>query len=216
MAKSIEDAIKIRRSTIEQNKTNPASEKPEKKTEGVSFSRSKILWLVIGFFLGIGIAISMGYYWFEFSYKPTKEKISLFTEEKEKYKQKIQQLKEELKDYKVKLENIKIGNKRLSQVLKNLNANWDRVPEKPRYLKTNKGVIIYWYDREIRRRYFIYEGKGKQGLMKKITYKPSKKNFIYMLKYKPGIWRYAISALNSKGKETKKSQTLTIKFPVKK
>ena len=83
-------------------------------------------------------------------------------------------------------------------------------PDKPRYKRAGEGVIIYWLDGMLWRRYHVYEARGKRGRFKKLNKRSTKKTYMYLDKLKKGTYRYVITALDRKGDETEMSDVLKI------
>jgi hypothetical protein len=112
----------------------------------------------------------------------------------------------ELDKSRIELSNLRVG---MSQMNK-LFADQGQPPEKPNYQKLDKGIIIYWMDGLIWRHYYLYKGQGKNPLVK-TSIRSNRKNFVVEPEVRPGVWNYAVTAVDRQGKETALSETLTIR-----
>ncbi|MCK5218445.1 hypothetical protein KAR10_02910 [bacterium] len=86
---------------------------------------------------------------------------------------------------------------------------------KPKFIKSGPGVVIYWLDKDVMRKYYFYRAKGRKAKLKKISDQPMSKNIMYLKKVSSGTWRYAVSAVDLDGKETELSKVLKLKFPLR-
>jgi hypothetical protein len=109
--------------------------------------------------------------------------------------------------------NVRTGEKRLFELLNNFHQDWNRLPAKPDYFRTGKGVVVFWIDGLVWRQYHLYQGKGGNGPMERLNAAPEKKNFIYLKNLPKGLWRFSVSALNKEGKETPRGEELIVKSP---
>ncbi len=168
-------------------------------------------WMAAGLVLGILAAV----FWFSFGPGATHQQqaqkdagVQMTALQKQ-----IQALETEVETSRLNLENLQTGNRRLNDLLNAFREDWDKAPEKPSYMKTPDGVILYWTDSMVWRKYYVYEGKGTAGALYRYS-RLLKRPFIYLKNPKPGFWRYAVSALNKEGKETAQSPALTLSFPL--
>jgi len=183
--------------------TAPAPEEPIRK-KGRFWMR--VLVLLLGVVLGGGVS----YYWFGI-------------ERAQQMKNKIQELEKQLAQSKEAQETAQSNlaqareeAKKLSEVLNQHLAASKKPLEKPKYIKIQKGVLIYWLDKSpLRRKYYLYRAKGKKASLKKISDKPMSKNIMWLKKVSSGTWRYAVSAVDLEGNETTKSEELKLKFPLR-
>jgi hypothetical protein len=60
------------------------------------------------------------------------------------------------------------------------------------------------------RHYYLYKGQGKNPLVK-TSIRSNRKNFVVEPEVRPGVWNYAVTAVDRQGKETALSETLTIR-----
>jgi hypothetical protein len=126
----------------------------------------------------------------------------------------IARLKVDLENEKMAQQNVRTGQKRLFELLNDFYKDGNRSPAKPDYFKPARGsVAVYWIDGLIWRQYYLYQAQGARGAMQRVNEAPDKKNFVYFKKLSPGIWRFAVSALNKEGKETPLSEEVVVKMP---
>lgn len=126
----------------------------------------------------------------------------------------IRKLQAELETVRMEASNLRTGSRGLSTLLAAFSTDWDKPPEKPCYQKVSDGVLIYWEDKMIWRKYYLYQGKGEKGTLTRYNPRPQKRGFVYLADPTPGIWRFSVSALNKEGRETLPSEVLTLRIPL--
>jgi hypothetical protein len=109
---------------------------------------------------------------------------------------------------------LRSGNQQLTGLLNAFTGDWDRPPEQPRYMKIADGVLLFWEDGMIWRKYFVYQGKGVHGGLGKLNRRSFKQTFYYLSNPTPGTWHFSIAALNKEGKETPPGESLVLHFPL--
>jgi len=192
-------------------KSHPGKNRLASST-GASIPQKKILWPVLFFIplaliAGLGIGGGVAYYWYghlqgyKYQLTEVQEKVKRLESEKET-------LASQLEESYLKLHNMQIGLNQMNKLFETIGEP----PSKPRYQRAGEGVIIYWLDGMLWRRYHIYQARGRNGQFKKLNKRSTKKNYLYLENMKPGIWRYAITALDREGRETEMSEVLEIKI----
>lgn len=83
---------------------------------------------------------------------------------------------------------------------------------KPRFYKSGRTVVIWWLDKEVKRKYNFYRAKGSKAKLKKMNEKPMSSNVMILKKVSRGTWRYAVAGIDRDGEETELSETLKIRF----
>lgn len=160
-----------------------------------------------GFGLGVLAAGLAGFFWME--HGPYQKRLQ---EQASRFESDAQKLQSDLETAQIEITHLKTGSRKLSTLLAAFRADWDRPVDKPQFLKTPDGVLIYWEDSLIWRRYHLYQGRGTQALTR-VNSRPQKKNFVYLTHPLPGEWRFAVSALTQEGRETPMSESLVLKLP---
>lgn len=112
-------------------------------------------------------------------------------------------------------EAVKADADKMRATLKEQEAAWHKTPDKPAYLKVGPGLLLYWPNEGMMRKYFVYRGKGPAGNMVKVTAEPLDINFLYLSRVDAGSWRYAVSALTREGVETDKGEPAVLALPLK-
>lgn len=119
---------------------------------------------------------------------------------------KLQALDSENEKSRIELSNLRLGMSQMNKVF----AEENKPPEKPNYVKLDKGILVYWMDGMLWRHYYLYKAQGN-GSLAKTSSRSTRKNFVFLSDVKPGVWNYAVTALDRQGRETEFSETLTIK-----
>jgi hypothetical protein len=104
---------------------------------------------------------------------------------------------------------------KMRATLKEAEAAWRKTPDKPAHLKVGAGVLLYWPNEGMMRKYYVYRGRGPAGNMVKVTEEPLDINFLYLARLEPGPWRFAVSALTKEGVETDRGEPALLAFPLK-
>ena len=189
--------------TVPLQKTGNRRVMPEKK-------RRHPVWLIgsvvlLGMLVGAGLGGWFTYRWYDANNAYKKEIVALKAQlalAKDEEQKLILQLDESY----IRLNNVQAGLNQMNKLFVDINV----VPDKPRYQKTKQGLIIFWVDGMSWRRYHLYQARGKNGKFKKINKRSTKKTHLYMRDLKPGLWRYALTALDREGQETEMSDVLDI------
>jgi gas vesicle protein len=103
---------------------------------------------------------------------------------------------------------------KMRDTLKAQAAAWRKTPDKPAHIKVGQGVLFYWSNEGMMRKYFVYRGKGPAGNMLKINPEPLDMNFLYLNRVEAGTWRFAVSAQTPEGVETDKGEPVVLSFPL--
>jgi hypothetical protein len=117
----------------------------------------------------------------------------------------------------VKAENekLKAEAEKVKGTLKEQEAAWRKSPDKPSHMKVGQGVLLYWPNEGMMRKYYVYRGKGPVGNMLKISETPIDINFLYIKNPEAGAWRFAVSALTKEGIETDKGESAVLTLPLR-
>ncbi len=127
-------------------------------------------------------------------------------QQQEHLNQKVVKLKKDLEAREMDLNNLSLGYSQLSKLLSRSNEP----PPKPRYKTIGSQLFIYWVDEVLWRRYYVYRsGPNGKGLTRQSA-RAQKKNFIFIDHLPKGVWSFAVSALDKEGRETARSQAVTI------
>jgi hypothetical protein len=116
---------------------------------------------------------------------------------------------------KTETDKIKAEADKMREQLKEQEAAWRKTPDKPSHLKVGQGVLLFWPNEGMMRKYYVYRGKAPAGNLLKVTEDPVDINFIYLNHVDAGSWRFAVSALTKEGVETDKGEPVTLAFPLK-
>ncbi len=164
-----------------------------------------ISMLLLGLILGAGGS----YYWFGIH-------------EAQVAQAEIEELQQQLAEANHDLETAQTELATVQEQAQKLNEDLDLQREaslqpvaKPKYIKSGRGVVLYWLDKEVVRKYYFYRAKGRKARLKKISDQPMSKNIMYLKKVSPGTWRYAVSAVDMDGEETDLSEVLKLRFPLR-
>jgi len=164
-----------------------------------------ISMLLLGLILGAGGS----YYWFGIH-------------EAQVAQAEIEELQQQLAEANHDLETAQTELATVQEQAQKLNEDLDLQREaslqpvaKPKYIKSGRGVVLYWLDKEVVRKYYFYRAKGRKAKLKKISDQPMSKNIMYLKKVSPGTWRYAVSAVDMDGEETDLSEVLKLRFPLR-
>ncbi len=126
----------------------------------------------------------------------------------------VRKLQAELELARQDANGLRAGNRQLTGLLNAFSTDWDRPPDKPRYRKAANGIILFWEDGMIWRKYFVLQGKGERGRLVRLNRRPLKAGFFYLENPVPGEWRFCLTALNKEGKETPPGESLVLHFPL--
>ncbi len=121
-------------------------------------------------------------------------------------KQRVIKLEKDLEARDLDLNNLSLGYNQLSKLL----TRSSEPPSKPRYKTVGSKLFIYWVDDVLWRRYYVYRrGPNSQRPVRQSA-RAQKENFIFVDQLPPGIWSFAVSALDREGKETAMSAPVTM------
>lgn len=120
----------------------------------------------------------------------------------------IAQLQKQAEDAELKLNNVQTGFSQMNKLFAELKTP----PPKPQYLRTADGLIVYWVDGMLWRRYHFYQAKGAKKDLQRTTKRSTQRNFVYLPGLEPGVWRFAVTALDREGNETAQSEILEVKI----
>jgi outer membrane murein-binding lipoprotein Lpp len=182
--------------------TTPQKPVPPEKKVGLL---AAISLLLLGVILGAGGS----YYWFG-------------VHKAQNAQAEIKELKAQLADANRGLETAQTELSTAQEQAQKLNQDLDLRREasllpvaKPKYIKSGRGVVLYWMDKDVMRKYYFYRAKGRKAKLKKISDQPMSKNIMYLKKVSSGTWRYAVSAVDMDGEETELSEVLKLRFPLR-
>ncbi len=182
--------------------TSPQKPAPPKKKGGFL---AAIPMLLLGLILGAGAS----YYWFGIHQAQIAQT-------------NIEDLEEQLAEANQDLETAQTELSTAQEQAQKLNEDLDLQREaslqpvaKPKYIKSGRGVVLYWLDKDVVRKYYFYRAKGSKAKLKKISDQPMSKNILYLKKVSSGTWRYAVSAVDMDGEETELSAVLKLRFPLR-
>lgn len=165
-----------------------------------------LAWFV-PFLVGLVIGGAAVYVWYEV-YQDYSARVTEVRKKLDTANQQIKTLEDEVEDSRLKLNNVQIGFGRMNKLFNQMQQPLD----KPRFAKTADGIIVFWLDDMLWRRYHLYQGKGRRGELNKGKKRASQKNFIYLPKLKAGTYRFGVTALDREGNETEMSEILEIKY----
>lgn len=122
------------------------------------------------------------------------------------------ELKQQVEGTKAELANAKAELAKLKPLAEGLEAAWKNPPARVEAVLTGGGVLLFWADGGLPRKYFVYRGRGANGELRKI--KPEAQESHYYLWRPPerGIWSVAVTALDRDGKETAKSEVQQVNW----
>jgi hypothetical protein len=183
----------------------------EVKKRSADLSHKKAGWIipaVLGALVaGLSVGGGLTHYW-NGQFQGYKSKLDALEQEVKTVNRDKEILSNQLEDSYIQLQNVQVG---LNQMNKMFTTISDP-PNKPHYRLAGEGVILYWLDGMLWRKYHVYEARGKNGSFKKLNKRSTKKTFMYLDKLKKGTYRYVITALDREGNETDMSETLEIKI----
>lgn len=117
------------------------------------------------------------------------------------------QFQKQAEDAEMKLLNVQTGVSQMNKVFSELKTP----PPQPQYLRLPAGVLVFWIDGMLWRRYHFYQVKGTQKPLQRATKRSTQRNFVYLPDLEPGIWRFGVTALDREGNETDMSEILEVK-----
>lgn len=158
--------------------------------------------LVLGLLLGLVIGAGAACGWYFLGIQPQAE-------------QRNQELTQRADALQTQLSELTVSHEALKTAAAEQAALWNKTPVKPEYYKMGKGVFFYWPD-AVGRKYLLYRAKGEKDELAKVGERPLEKNCFLLTKAAKGKWRFAVAALDKDGKETEKSEIVTLTFPLKK
>ncbi len=122
------------------------------------------------------------------------------------------ELKQQVEGAKVELANAKAELAKLRPIVEGLETAWKNPPARVEAVLTGSGVLLFWADGGLPRKYFVYRGRGAKGELKKI--KPEAQESHYYLWRPPerGTWSIAVTALDRDGKETAQSEVQQVNW----
>ncbi len=126
-----------------------------------------------------------------------------------------QSFEKQMNNLKKEMEAVKGESDKMKTTLREQEAAWRKAPDKPSFVKVGTGVMLYWNNEGMMRKYYVYRGKGPAGNMVKVEETPLDANFMYLKTMDPGAWRFSISALTKEGIETDKGESIVLTFPLK-
>lgn len=181
---------------------SPKNEIPKAKTRW-----PRILSLAVPFLIGVVVGGSLAYLWFEV-YQDYSARVTEVRKQLETANEQNKTLEDQLEEAELKLNNVQIGFGRMNKLFNQMK----QPPDKPRFAKTKDGLIVFWLDGMLWRRYHLYQGKGRRGELKKVNKRSTQINFKYLPELKAGTYRFGVAALDREGQETDMSKILEIKY----
>ncbi len=160
------------------------------------------------FMLLLGLALGGGgsYYWFGIQEaQHAKNEIASL-------QQQLDEANENLATARTELAEAQDQAKQLSELFDQQHEAALQPVAKPKYVKAGRGVVIYWLDKEVNRKYNLYRAKGTKAKLKKMNEKPMSSNVVVLKKVSRGTWRYAVAGIDLDGEEAELSETLKIRF----
>lgn len=118
------------------------------------------------------------------------------------------QFEKQAEDAELKLLNVQTGVSQMNKVFSELKTP----PPQPQYLRLPTGVLVFWIDGMLWRRYHFYQAKGAKKTLQRATKRSTQRNFMYLPDLEPGMWRFGITALDREGNETEMSEILEVKI----
>jgi hypothetical protein len=104
-------------------------------------------------------------------------------------------------------------NDKMKVVVDEIDNAWRKPPAKILCFKAGTGVAVYWPD-TLLRKYYLYQAKGVKANLVKVGKEPLERNVVFFPRLSSGLWRFAVTAVDKAGKETDKSQALTVTLPL--
>ena len=124
------------------------------------------------------------------------------------------ELEAALEEARQRMQNLRMGQRQLRELFDRFGADWNHPPPRPRYQQAGSGVIVFWDDGMVHRKYYLYRASGADGTLKRYNVRPDEKMHYFFDTLEPGRWRFAVTALDEEGKETAFSEALTLYWPL--
>jgi hypothetical protein len=161
-------------------------------------------WMAALFFL-LGVLLAGGgtYYWYGFRVGSAMSG-------------RIAELNQKVKTVEAQLVQSQQATGKLQEQLDLQQKASEKPPADLNYLKAGQGLMLYWPTGSVARKFNIYQGKDQGQEMAKINEVPILDNYYTLKNVARGTWSFAVSAMDLKGRETAKSELVTMKFPLKK
>jgi hypothetical protein len=118
------------------------------------------------------------------------------------------QFEKQAEDSEMKLQNVQTGLSQMNKLFTELKTP----PPQPQFLRLPTGVLVFWIDGMIWRRYHFYQAKGTKKTLQRVTKRSTQRNFMYLPELEPGVWRFGVTALDREGNETALSEILEVKI----
>jgi hypothetical protein len=157
--------------------------------------------------VGVSLGVLAGFLLTHLTYRVSMSRL------KTKAISEIQTLKNELESVQQELESMKAGHKRLTDLMNALSDDWDILPKRPVYMKAGNGVIIYWDDGMIWRRYNLY-AEAPNSMMRRYNRSTLRSPFYFINNPARGRWRFGVRAMNRNGQETPMGEILELNLPL--